>query len=84
MQQKVLVSSKASVKMKQAPLIEIVLTPECGVDDLKLSDLSKHLREGNIVLRQETILSCGKKSVSILLLKKENENASIFAASHSK
>lgn len=70
MQQKVFVSSKASVKMKKAPLIEILLMPECGVDDLKLSDLSKHLREGNIVLRQETILSCGKKSFSILLLNK--------------
>jgi len=67
MQQKVLVSSEASVQMNSAPLITILLTPESGVDDVKLSDLAKYIREGKIVLRQKTILYRGKKGLEICL-----------------
>ncbi|MBM3243136.1 hypothetical protein FJZ31_43305 [Candidatus Poribacteria bacterium] len=67
MQNKVLVSSEASVKMNSAPLIAILLTSECGVDDSKLSELATHLREGKIVIRPETILSGGKKGLEIFL-----------------
>ena len=69
MQNKVLIPSKVSVQMNSAPLIKIFLTPECGVDDEKLSDLSQHLREGKIVIEQKTILAGDKKGLEIFLYK---------------